>query len=189
MFYFSPSPCLPASTVGKSGRMPLCWQRKRKKPAISSLLPLTIAGFLWPQRRPLAHSSRCNGHLNLNSPIPVLFSSLIPKILIFTFHITCLARSNFTLIHGPNSPGSYPVFFTASDLTFTTRHIHNLASFLLWPSLFILSGAISLLFCSSILDTYRPMELIFQLYLVAFSFCWWGSWGKNTEVVCHSILQ
>ena len=26
-------------------------------------------------------------------------------------------------------------------------------------------------------------------YLFAFSFCSWGSQGKNTEVVCHSLLQ
>ena len=27
------------------------------------------------------------------------------------------------------------------------------------------------------------------LYLFAFSYCSWGSQGKNTEVVCHSLLQ
>ena len=26
-------------------------------------------------------------------------------------------------------------------------------------------------------------------YLFAFSYCSWGSQGKNTEVVCHSLLQ
>ena len=26
-------------------------------------------------------------------------------------------------------------------------------------------------------------------YLLAFSYCWWGSQGKNTEVVCHALLQ
>ena len=54
------------------------------------------------------------------------------------------------------------LFFTASDLTSTTRHIRNGALFSLWPSHFILSGAISLLFPSSILDTYWPGEFIFQ---------------------------
>ena len=51
------------------------------------------------------------------------------------------------------------MFFTASDFTFTTRHIHNWALFLLWPNCFILSGAISycpLLFPSTILDTSWP---------------------------------
>ena len=44
--------------------------------------------------------------------------------------------------------------FIASDFTFTTRHVYNWALFPLWPSLFILSEAISPLFPSSILDTY-----------------------------------
>ena len=47
------------------------------------------------------------------------------------------------------------LFFTVSDFTFITRHNHSCASFLLWPSLLILYGAISLLFPSSILDTYQ----------------------------------
>ena len=72
----------------------------------------------------------------------------------------------FTLIHGPNIPGSCAVlFFTALDFTFTTSHIHNWTLFLLCLSLFILSGAISLLFCSSILSTYWPWEFIFQCHI------------------------
>ena len=56
---------------------------------------------------------------------------------------------------GPNIPGSYMIsFFTASHFTSITSQIHNWALFSLWLILFILSGAISLLFCSSILDTY-----------------------------------
>ena len=43
-------------------------------------------------------------------------------------------------------------------------------------SFFILSGGISPLFSSSI-------------YLLAFSYCSWGSQSKNAEVVCHSLLQ
>ena len=60
--------------------------------------------------------------------------------------------------HGLNIPGSYAIlFFTAFNFTFTTRHIHNWMSFLLWPNCFILSGATSncpLLFPSSRLDTF-----------------------------------
>ena len=29
----------------------------------------------------------------------------------------------------------------------------------------------------------------FSVYLFAFSYCSWGSQGKNTGVVCHSVLQ
>ena len=69
----------------------------------------------------------------------------------------------FTLIHGPNIPGSFEIlFFTALDFSFITSHIHNWVVFLLWLCLFIPSGAISPLFSSSILGTYWPGELIFQ---------------------------
>ena len=59
------------------------------------------------------------------------------------------------------------MFFTASDFTFTTRHIHNWVSFLVWLSLFILSEAISLLFSSSISDTYwlGRRGFIFQCHI------------------------
>ena len=62
------------------------------------------------------------------------------------------------------------LFLTALGFTFTTRHIHNRASFPLWPSCFILSGAInncSTLFPSSISDTFQPGGLIFW----CLSFC------------------
>ena len=58
-----------------------------------------------------------------------------------------------------------------------------------WFHPFILSGVISPLTSSSILDTYQPGEFIFQYPIFAFSYCSWGSQGKNTEVVCHSLLQ
>ena len=89
----------------------------------------------------------------LNSPIPVHFSSLIPKMLMFTLAIS-FDHFQFTLIHGPNIPGSYAIlFFEVSDFTSITSHIHNWATFLLWISLFILSGSISPFFLSRISDT------------------------------------
>ena len=78
---------------------------------------------------------------------------------------------------------------TALDFTFTTRHIHTWASFKLWFSLFILSGAISPLFSSSILHTYQPGEFIFQYHTFLPFQSSWGSQGKNTEVAYHSLLQ
>ena len=88
------------------------------------------------------------------------FRSLIPKMSMFSLAVSCRLDIQFTLIHGPNIPGSYAIlFFTASDFTFTTRHIHNWASFPLWPSRFILSGAFSdclPLFPRSILNTFWP---------------------------------
>ena len=74
----------------------------------------------------------------------------------------------FALIHGPDIPGSYAIFlFTASDLTSIISHIHNLVLFLLWLSLFILSGVISPLIFSSILGTYRRGSSFFSVL----SFC------------------
>jgi len=91
------------------------------------------------------------------------------------------------MIHGPNIPGSYAILlFTASDLVSITSHIHNWVLFLLWLHPFILSGVIFPLISSSILGTYRPGE--FSVISFAFSFSSWGSQGKNTEVVCHSLL-
>ena len=95
-------------------------------------------------------------------PILVHFSSLIPKMSIFTLTVSCMTW----LIHGPTIQGSYAIlFFTASDFTFTIRHIHNRVLFLPWLSLFIPSGAISPLFSSSILGNYRPGEFIFQRHI------------------------
>ena len=98
----------------------------------------------------------------------------------------------FALIHEPNIPGSYAILlFIALDLTSITSHIHNWVVFLLLLHLFILSGVIFPLISSSILGTYWSGEFIFQcpICLFAFSYCSWSSQGKNTEVVCHSLLQ
>ena len=71
-----------------------------------------------------------------------------------------LDHVQFTLIHGPNIPGSYArFFFTESDFTSITSHI-------LWLHLFILSGFISPFFSSTILGTYQPGEFIFQGHIL-----------------------
>ena len=79
---------------------------------------------------------------------------------------TLFDHFQFTLIHGPNIPGSYSIlFFTASDFTLMTSNINNWVLFLLWLHLFSLSGVISPLFSSSILGTYQPGEFIFQCHI------------------------
>ena len=60
--------------------------------------------------------------------------------------------------------------------------------FLLWPSLFILSGAISPLFPIAYLPTWAGAHLQVS-YISAFSYYSWVSRGKNTNVICHSLLQ
>ena len=53
-----------------------------------------------------------------------------------------------------------------SDFTCITSHIHNWALFSLWLSLFILSGAVSLLFSSNFSGTYWPGEFIFWCHTI-----------------------
>ena len=85
-------------------------------------------------------------------------------------------------------PGSYAtLLFTALDLASITSHIHNWVLFLFWLHPFILSGVISPLISSSILGTWGVPLLVF--YHFALSYCSWGSQGKNTKVVCRSLLQ
>ena len=94
----------------------------------------------------------------LNSPIPVHFSSLTPKMSMFTLAIS-FDHFQFTMIHGPNISGFYAIlFFIASDFTSITSHIHNWMLFSLWLHPFILSGVISPLISSSILEInqYQP---------------------------------
>ena len=107
----------------------------------------------------------------------------------FALAISCLNISNLPWLmeHSRflcNIPGSY-----VSDLTPISSHIHNWALFSLWLCLFIVSGVISPLFCSSILT---PTDLGSSSFSVI-SFClfilFMGFSGNNAEVVCHSLLQ
>ena len=109
----------------------------------------------------------------------------------FTLAISCLTTSNL--------PWFVDLTFqvpmqhcSLQHRTFTsiTSHIHNWALFSLWLHLSILSGVISPLFSSGILGTYWPGEFIFQCHIfLPFHTNSWDSQGKNTEVVCHSLLQ
>ena len=85
----------------------------------------------------------------------------------FTLAHLLFDHFQFALIHEPNIPGFYAILlFTASDLASITSHIHNWMLFLFWLHPFSLSGVISPLISSSILDTYRPGEFIFQYPIV-----------------------
>ena len=109
--------------------------------------------------------------------------------LMFTLAISCVTHFQFTLIHGPNTPGSYAtLIFTALEFTSITSPIHKWVLFLLCLHLFILLGVMSPPIFSSILGTYRPGEFIFMSYLLTFSYCSWGS-QDNIEVVCHFLFQ
>ena len=79
------------------------------------------------------------------------------------------------------------LLFTASDFTSITSHIYNRVLFLFWLCLFILSGVTSSLFSISILAPPYLGNSSFNIISFVFSSCWWGSHGKNTEVVCHFL--
>jgi len=94
------------------------------------------------------------------------FSSLIPKMSMFTLAISCLSTSNF--------PWFMDLTFQVPRQCCSLQHWALLAPpdtstaerrFHFWPSLFILSGAISLLFPSNILDTFWPGGLIFWCHM------------------------
>ena len=111
----------------------------------------------------------------------------------FTFAISCLTTSWFTLIHGPNIPGSYAILFSIAEILLspsdtsttechfcfgpTTSFFLKLLVITLWPypvAHWILSNMEAHLLVS---------------YLYAFLSCSWGSHGKNTRVCCHFLLQ
>ena len=107
----------------------------------------------------------------------------------FSLAFCCLTTSNLPWFMDLTVPGSCTIlFFTASNFTSITSHINTWVLFLLWLSLFILSGIISPLFSSSIHLPTWGVHLSVS-YLFVFSYCSWGSQGKNTEVVCQSLLQ
>ena len=73
-----------------------------------------------------------------------------------------------------------------------TSHIHNWVLFLLWP---IPSFFLELFIHWFPIAYWAPTDLgsssfsVIFFFFFAFSYCSWGSQGKNTKVVCHSLLQ
>ena len=90
------------------------------------------------------------------------FSSLIPKMLMFTLAISCLITSNLPWFK--DLTFQVPMYYCSQCIKLYFHHQSHpqLGMFLLWLRLFILSGVISLLISSSILGTHWPGEFIFQ---------------------------
>ena len=102
---------------------------------------------------------------------------------------TELNWTEFALIHGPNIPGSYAILlFTALNLVSITCPIHSGCCFCFGS---IPSFCLELFLHWSPVAYWAPTDLVTSFsvtYIFAFSYCSWGSQGKNTEVVCHSLL-
>ena len=95
---------------------------------------------------------------------------------------------HFSLIHGPNVPMQYCSLqhqtLLQSPVTSTTVScfcFDSISPFFL--ELFLHSSPEAI----GHLPTWGVHLSV--SYLFAFSYCSWGSQGKNTEVVCHSLLQ
>ena len=80
----------------------------------------------------------------LNSPITVHFSLLIPRLSTFTLAVTCLTTSHLPWFMDLTFqvPMQY-CFLQHQTMLSITSHIHNWVLFLLWLHPFILSGVIS----------------------------------------------
>ena len=125
----------------------------------------------------------------LKSPTPIHFSSLIPKMSTFTLAISCLTTSNLPwfmdlTIEVPMQYCSLQHWtLLPSPVTSTTRCFYFFS-----VSFFFLE----LVLHWSSVAYWAPTEQrssSFSVLSFAFSYCSWGSQGKNTEVVCHSLLQ
>ena len=128
----------------------------------------------------------------LNSPIPIHFSSLIPKMSMF--NLVLFDNIQFTLIRELNIPGSYAIlFFTTSALNFTTRHIPTKHHFHFgWATSFFLELLITALH-SSLVACCIHSNLGWcsspGVKHFAFSYCSWDAPGKNTGMGYYFLLQ
>ena len=122
--------------------------------------------------------------------MPVHFSSLSPEMLMFTLAISCLTTFSLPWFMDLTFQLPRQYYSLQHQTTSITSHICN------W----VLCFALALFFHSfwsyfsndlqqhiGHLQTWGVHLSVF--YLIAFSYCSWGSPGKNTEVVCHSLFQ
>ena len=102
-----------------------------------------------------------------------------------------LDHVQFTLIHGPNIPGSYAIlFFITLDFTFTTRHVHNWALFPLGPAASFYLELLVIDLHYSPVAYWTPSDLrgLPVSCLFAFIYCT-CSRGKNIGLGCHFLLH
>ena len=123
-------------------------------------------------------------------PIPVHFSSLIPKMSMFTLAISCVTTSHLPWFM--DLTFQVPMWYCSlqhqtlflSPVTSTTGHCFFFGSVsLFFLELFVQSSPVAY-WAPTNLGSYLSVS-----YLFAFSSCSWGSQGKNNEVVCHCLLQ
>ena len=120
----------------------------------------------------------------LNSPIPVHFSLLIPKMSTFTLAISCLTTSNLSWFMDL----TFQVPMQYCSLQHWTLHSSPVTFTTGWWCCF---GSVSYSFWSYFFTALQqhighlptwgvPLSVSYHF---AFSYCSWGSQGKNTELV------
>ena len=126
----------------------------------------------------------------LNSPIPVHFISLIPRMSTFTLAISCWTTSNLPWFMDLTFQVPMPYCslqhwtLLLSPVTSTNGYCFCFHS--------ISSCFLELFFHWSLVAYWAPTDLgssSFSVLSFCLSYCSWGSQGKNTEVVFHSLLQ
>ena len=119
-----------------------------------------------------------------------LCSSLIPKMSTFTLAVSCLTTSTLPwfmdlTFQVPRQHCSLQYWtLLLSPVPYTTGYCFYFGSI---PSFFL-----ELFLHWSPVAYWAPTYLgssSFNVLSFSFSYCKWGSQGKNTEVVCHSLLQ
>ena len=113
----------------------------------------------------------------------------MPKMSMFTLAISCVITSNLPWFI--NLTVQVPVQYCSYKIGFYFHHQSR-------PQLGVGFGlAVSSFFLELCLHWspvayWAPTDLgssSFSVLSFSFSYCSWGSQGKNTEVVCHSLLQ
>ena len=122
--------------------------------------------------------------------IPIHFSSLIPKMSTFTLAISCLTIANLPWFMDL----TFQVPMQYCSLQHRTLLVSPVTS---TTGCCVCFGSIPSVFLEFFLhwspvaywaltDLGVPLSVSSHF---AFSYCSWGSQGKNTEMVCHSLLQ
>ena len=105
--------------------------------------------------------------------------------LIFTLAISCLTTSNLPWFMDLTFLSNIALY--SIGLCFYYQSHLQLGIVLLWLHLFILE--VFLHWSPVAYWTLTWGVHLSASYLSAFSYCSWGSQGKNTDVVCHSLLR
>ena len=120
----------------------------------------------------------------VKSTIPVHLPLLIPRMSMFTIAISCLTTSNLPWFM--DLTFQVPIQYCLYNIRccfYHQSHPQLGVVFALAPSLHSFWNY----FCTDLSSILGSSS--FSILFFAFSYCSWGSQDKNSEVVCHSLLQ